>query len=80
MEKSDALAMGMEESTAVALITAIRQLPRPLTFEEVQEKKLKPHQNNNNSEEIPKQAAVGIDLVEEWLKSIRLLEYFDVFR
>lgn len=80
MEKSDALAMGLDETTAMALITAIRQLPRPPTFEELQQEKLKPQPNNNNSDETPKQIAVGAELVVEWLKSIRLLEYADVFR
>lgn len=80
MEKSDAIAMGLDDTTATALITAIRELPRPPTFPELQDEKTKPQTNNNNTEEIPKQIMVGADLVQEWLKSIRLLEYFDVFR
>lgn len=72
--------MGMNEETSVKLIAGIRQLLRPPTFDEVQKEKLQPQPNNNNSDELPKQPAVGVALVEEWLISIRLLEYFDVFR
>lgn len=72
--------MGLDEPTALALLTAVRKLPRPQTFEELRQEKLKPTPNNNNTDEVPKQEAVGAELVEQWLISIRLLEYLDVFR
>lgn len=72
--------MGLGESIADVLITVIKELPRPLTFQEQQDAKLKAQPNNNNTDEVAKVAAIGINLVEEWLNSIRLPDYLEVFR